>query len=425
MTTSTTKDILAPYPEKRNGCVKDLGPFHVSVTRRFLFLTLIGSSAISFLVGHSCRQFLLSERKSGDKGDVSFMKSQAALHSPVPPEGQEIPDFVYTGHTFQDGFSRSSDSVFLARIHGTEKNILKPSDCAEEEEDKPTLVENHHPTGRQLLVDIENVDGTFLNSESQLADAMIELVGRTGMTMLSYHCHRLFPVGVSCIGILLKSHVSFHTWPISGVVVLDILSTNGGTDLISQLEVIEELFAIPRLSGGRGANPGIPHLRWAHHHRGFQQGENRSDSVDLNLLLGWMEHSLKTPIVSEDTDFQTVTIYDVIYNRIKTLDSYKKSLVEGGNTYEAQVCFVQQSVPLCARQLNPHFCSVTLRIQISFDRIALCISMGSCNRDFTARQLSMKHLSIQPSSLITIRKELPLWVEAKVLLCARFSSMLQ
>ena len=166
---------------------------------------------------------------------------------------------------------------------------------------------------------------------------MIELVRRTGMIMLSCHCHRLFPVGVSCIGILLKGHVSFHSWPIAGVIVLGILSTNEATELISQLEGIEELFAIPCLSGGRGANPWIPHLRWAYHNRGSQQeGEILSNS-DLNELLGWMEHSLKTPIVSEDTDFQTVDIYDVIQNRIRTLDSYEKSLVEGSKTYEAQV----------------------------------------------------------------------------------------
>ena len=120
MNTTTTRDLLSQ--EEGIGCIKDLGPFQVSVTRRFLVLALIGSSAMSFLVGHSCRQFLLFEPTSdGDKSGVSFLKSQTALHSPVAPKGQGIPDFVYTGHTFQDGFSRSSGSVFLARMHGTEK----------------------------------------------------------------------------------------------------------------------------------------------------------------------------------------------------------------------------------------------------------------------------------------------------------------
>ena len=32
-----------------------------------------------------------------------------------------------------------------------------------------------------------------------------------GLTLLSYHCHSLLPAGVSCVGVLLESHISFHT----------------------------------------------------------------------------------------------------------------------------------------------------------------------------------------------------------------------
>ena len=76
----------------------------------------------------------------------------------------------------------------------------------------------HEPAGQHLLVDIKSVDGTFLNSEDRLARAMVDLIEMSGLTMLSYHCHGLEPVGVSCVGVLLESHISFHTWPIPGVI---------------------------------------------------------------------------------------------------------------------------------------------------------------------------------------------------------------
>ena len=37
---------------------------------------------------------------------------------------------------------------------------------------------------------------------------MIKLTEETTLTLLSYHCHSLVPIGVSCAGVLLESHVS-------------------------------------------------------------------------------------------------------------------------------------------------------------------------------------------------------------------------
>ena len=58
------------------------------------------------------------------------------------------------------------------------------------------------------MIDIKDVDASFLNSEVDLANAMVELINETKLTMLSYHCHSLVPIGVSCVGVLLESHVS-------------------------------------------------------------------------------------------------------------------------------------------------------------------------------------------------------------------------
>jgi hypothetical protein len=71
--------------------------------------------------------------------------------------------------------------------------------------------EEHLPAGQHLLMDLMNVEAEFLNSEQRLADAMVQSIKTAGLTLLSYHCHSLLPAGVSCVGVLLESHISFHT----------------------------------------------------------------------------------------------------------------------------------------------------------------------------------------------------------------------
>ncbi|EED92531.1 predicted protein, partial [Thalassiosira pseudonana CCMP1335] len=78
--------------------------------------------------------------------------------------------------------------------------------------------------GQHLLVDIKDVDAQFLNSEERLATAMISLINESKLTLLSYHCHSLVPIGVSCAGVLLESHIAFHTWPLEGVITLDLFT---------------------------------------------------------------------------------------------------------------------------------------------------------------------------------------------------------
>ena len=93
--------------------------------------------------------------------------------------------------------------------------------------------EKHLPVGQHLLLDIERVNSEFLNDNVSLAKAMVGVVNKSKLTLLSYHCHKLIPMGVSCVGVLLGSHISFHTWPEAGVITLD-LFTCGSGKLMSQ-----------------------------------------------------------------------------------------------------------------------------------------------------------------------------------------------
>jgi S-adenosylmethionine decarboxylase proenzyme len=160
-----------------------------------------------------------------------------------------------------------------------------------------------------LLVDIKGIEADFLDSEERLSKAMVDTVAAAGLNMLSYHCHSLVPKGVSCVGVLLESHISFHTWPDEGVITLD-LFTCGSNPLIPVVKTIEKLF---------GIGPNI-HSQWSHELRGFRRGNKGGEGhavLDHNSDLSQMvwspfDCSYKEQIVSTLTKYQRVDIWDLV-----------------------------------------------------------------------------------------------------------------
>eukprot|EP00529_Nitzschia_sp_RCC80_P009392 CAMPEP_0113523412 /NCGR_PEP_ID=MMETSP0014_2-20120614/45692_1 /TAXON_ID=2857 /ORGANISM="Nitzschia sp." /LENGTH=770 /DNA_ID=CAMNT_0000421501 /DNA_START=94 /DNA_END=2406 /DNA_ORIENTATION=+ /assembly_acc=CAM_ASM_000159 len=184
--------------------------------------------------------------------------------------------------------------------------------------------DRHEPAGQHLLVDIKGIEGDFLDSEKRLAQAMVDTVKSAGLNMLSYHCHKLIPKGVSCVGVLLESHISFHTWPDEGVITLD-LFTCGNKPLIPVVKTIQELFGI-------GENT---ETQWSHELRGFRNKDKKkplsSDHVGLKgskeednyaildhnsdlsqMIWSPIDCPHKEQIVSTLTKFQRVDIWDVV-----------------------------------------------------------------------------------------------------------------
>jgi S-adenosylmethionine decarboxylase proenzyme len=194
--------------------------------------------------------------------------------------------------------------------------------------------EPHNPSGHHLLVDFKSVNGKFLNSERLLAKAMIDLVEKSGLTMLSYHCHSLHPVGVSCVGVLLESHISLHTWPIPGAICLD-LFTCGPNSLLPILPTIQRLFGVARIPAVHGSIVEQPFMQWSYKLRGFRAEPAGKSAVDVRQFLhGWLEFDMKEKVVSIDTKYQQIEIYDVINPRFNSLHSYKASISKD-ESYEA------------------------------------------------------------------------------------------
>jgi S-adenosylmethionine decarboxylase proenzyme len=165
------------------------------------------------------------------------------------------------------------------------------------------------PSGQHLLVDMKNIDADFLDSEERLIQAMVETIDEAGLTMLSYHCHSLAPSGISCVGILLESHISFHTWPFEGVITLDLFAC-GSRPLLPVIKTVERLFGWPASSGESVIT------KWAHELRGFYHSEEKEyldDSSDLALMvLSPLDVYKKEQVYSNITQYQRIDIWDLV-----------------------------------------------------------------------------------------------------------------
>jgi len=333
----------------------------VNVSTRFVYLTLSCCILLAYIIGQSSRNLLLKGKfaiLAPHDSSVLFVRpdyhegmwgsveqKESGFPTPKLASGKQKPKTTYTGKTYdtsasatitnlhlehvKDDYSDSgisindsndTDSFFKVKKDGMKecslgKSVVTDGGNSEDNvNDKP-----HLPAGQHLLVDIKNIDGEFLNSEERLAQAMVSVVVESKLTLLSYHCHSLIPMGVSCVGVLLESHISFHTWPEEGVITLD-LYTCGNAPLVPVLPIIERLFAIPRI----GRLKENPKLVWSHKLRGWgKEGEKKFLGADVGReVLEKMNLDMKEEIISTTTKFQRIDIYDIIYPTMRDYHSY-------------------------------------------------------------------------------------------------------
>ena len=295
-------------------------PYDVRLRPRFILGSLITSILLAFAVGRTARfvfidkphQDLLLARQALEAAAAQLQRDHpssssllpnnrsssvgvspniAQLPDPVLQQGKVVPKTSYSSKTFDTAQSASINSRWLVPEGGNNKDSAASASDNEEDEVKDVAVDDgddgddedeepHLPQGQHLLIDIENVDPFFLNSEERLAKAMLDLVNQCGLTLLSYHCHGLEPVGVSCAGVLLESHVAFHTWPTHGVITLD-LFTCGPNSLLGIVPVAEKLFAVPDSRTDTDLSEHQPQVIWSHKYRGFNDDDDGGDVAEL------------------------------------------------------------------------------------------------------------------------------------------------
>jgi S-adenosylmethionine decarboxylase proenzyme len=252
-------------------------PYQVLLPGRFIVQTLLACIMCAFAIGRTARYVLVDAPQALElqQGNVYDSQFSLGLPTPVLTNGKQVPQTSYTSKNFDTRSSRVLSRWVQAEEGSCDEE--KESDSVRnssswEKDDKV----QYEPAGQHLLLDFQYVDSGFLNSERRLANAMLDLVNQCGLTLLSYHCHTLEPTGVSCVGVLLESHVSFHTWPEHGVITLD-LFTCGPNSLLPVVSVAEKLFSV----AGEDNDNKQPQVRWAHKLRGFRDALDEAEMFAL------------------------------------------------------------------------------------------------------------------------------------------------
>ena len=86
------------------------------------------------------------------------------------------------------------------------------------------LVENPRPDGYHLMMELFGCDQEEINSRKFLHLIIKSAVKKAGLTNLGSRFHQFDPQGVTGFTLLAQSHISLHTWPEYGYVVLDIFT---------------------------------------------------------------------------------------------------------------------------------------------------------------------------------------------------------
>jgi len=322
---------------KENVGKRQLKPYEMELTPKQILLTAV-PAFIAFALGVLTRVHYLENPVTAVRStptviteidDIVKYRERDDMPKPVLPSWKAVPDTIYTFREFETDNEHIPAYGYLdIPKESSNDNIEEQYTCSANESERRSKEEcnaigdnsdedEHLPAGQHLLVDIKNIDADFLNSDIRLAEAMIEVVNESKLTLLSYHCHSLLPMGVSCVGVLLESHISFHTWPTEGVITLD-LFTCGSGKLMPVLPILERLFGVPRTPKD-GESFVAPISRWVHKLRGFRPQEALDYlSKDIGAeIMGKQKSKFdwKKEIAEAETKFQRIDIYDLMISK--------------------------------------------------------------------------------------------------------------
>ena len=207
----------------------------------------------------------------------------------------------------------------------------------------PHVVERS-PSGQHLFIDVKNINSELLRSKHELVYIMQNL---HKSAMSSYHCHHTHNStisddkgGLTCFVISLHGHITLHTWPNDGVILLDFFSHDNNVDLIEKkLPLIEETFAtLGQDTNSTTTNKSTkPKLHWGHKLRGlsysnYKQDKNPMDSELGNDILRKRHFDIKRLLVSTKTKFQQADVYEIRHPSAGTIYSMVGRELQDGRT---------------------------------------------------------------------------------------------
>jgi S-adenosylmethionine/arginine decarboxylase-like enzyme len=284
--------------------------FTMKVSGSFASLSLLFAMGLAFVMGRASRLLLIEGPRQKLLQEVEKATEVLSQNKPTVPslitlDRQKIPQTRYLSKNFDTGLSATMSSWLT--IDRNTPDYQQKEDSARGKNESETctsfgvkeFVESTEPSAQHLMVDIKNVDGSFLNSEPRLAQAIVDLVHEADLPLLSYHCHGFNPLGVSCVGVMMRNYLSFHTWPEAGVITFDIAASESKI-ILPLLSSIERLFGVARNPTFPGQVTAKPEFRYAYKLRGFRHNpseiENLFEATDLGDILTILGTDLKEEV---------------------------------------------------------------------------------------------------------------------------------
>ena len=351
--------MMEESPKADNMMCAERSSTSVTLTANFITISLLLVVAVAFSIGATARIVLLSSMYAHPIL-TTCPTSEASPDSATTKEQPSLPSMTFFGDlgytklpitTIAKNMSYLDTALVCPMVHlGRRGSCINEAEEVDEEI-MMTSVSTHSPSkpwddykdsqrlpsGEHLLVDIKDVDSLFLNSEVRITISFVDLIKESKVALLSYHCRSLEPMGVSCFGLSSEGHVSIRTWPAEGVIVVDLFTNGASSRLIPVLPTIKKLFAIAEESGSMSE----PRILWSHKLRGFRDGfsgyQRHENALETDVGMDTLRMhylDMKEVLISEETEFQRVDIYEVINPRTNSLARYERSL-SGDGSYES------------------------------------------------------------------------------------------
>ena len=96
--------------------------------------------------------------------------------------------------------------------------------------------------GKHCILELYGCDSSRLDDEAFLRDTITTAAKRAGATLLNLITHRFEPQGVTGLALLAESHISIHTWPEKGTLLLDIFTCGPEEKGFNALAALERLY---------------------------------------------------------------------------------------------------------------------------------------------------------------------------------------
>ena len=116
-----------------------------------------------------------------------------------------------------------------------------------DEEGLPSRPGESPSLGSHVLIEMFGCDGTMLEAERYVGQAMRDAAVESRATVVEQSFHEFKPYGVSGAVIIQESHYTIHTWPEHRYAAIDLFYCGGSVQVHKAVDVLRERFQPERI----------------------------------------------------------------------------------------------------------------------------------------------------------------------------------